>query len=678
MPKPQYHQKFRKEWLKDPHLKDWLIDHVTEKGSVPKCKFCHCLLAPKLCDLKAHANTNKHQRNAEPFSKTRQPTLPFQSQRKTTASQIAEGRMAMFVAAHTAVATCDHLNNLCKGCFTDSTTASMVQMKRSKCSGIIKNILYPHFMEDVTAAVGEKHFSLLIDESTDISVHKYLGMVIIYHDDAKGKIISTFLSLTELDDCNADAIVSSIKGTLEYFGLNLKKLRGIGTDNANVMVGVNNGVYKKLKDEVPSLILVRCVCHSLQLAVSAAAAEALPRNVEYIVSETYNWFSRSSTRQLAYKKLYNLINDDHDPMKIVQSCQTRWLSITTAVERIYKQWLELKTHFGIVRTSERCLTADMLYSMFSDHTNLAYIKFLLPVLKDIQRVNKSFESNDADSTKLLSDLMMLIKSLIRKIVLQTKIIDPVEGNFEDVIDPKSYLGYDFEREVEALREKGFSKQDEMTLRERCIKFITVSVHEIRQRLPSNINTLEKISLLSVNNALHAVKEPLTPLLELLLTPADQISVIEGQWQNLTLIKWNESKNTVSFWSEVSRYRDASDCNPLKELAEFALSVLVLPHANADVERVFSQMAIVKTKLRNRMETKMANAILGVRAGLRRNDKCCYNYDLPHDVLRKIGTMEAYTVKETESPALHLTAAASTYPRELHEDDVDDPSHYLLL
>lgn len=217
----------------------------------------------------------------------------------------------------------------------------------------------------------------------------------------------------------------------------------------------------------------------------------------------------------------------------------------------------------------------------------------------------------------------------------------------------------------------------MSVRERCIKFITVSVHEIRQRLPSNINTLEKISLLSVNNALYAIKEPLTPLLELLLTPADQISVIEGQCQNLTLIKWNESKNTVSFWSEVSRYRDASDCNPLKELAEFALSVLVLSHANADVERVFSQMAIVKTKLRNKMKTKMAKAILGVRAGLRRHDKCCYNYDIPPDVLRKFGTMQAYTVKETESPAVYLTAAASTYQREFHED-VDDPSHHLLL
>lgn len=58
------------------------------------------------------------------------------------------------------------------------------------------------------------------------------------------------------------------------------------------MLGVNNGVFRKLQDEIPHLILTRCVCHSIQLAVSHAVADTLPRNLEFLVSETYNWFSR--------------------------------------------------------------------------------------------------------------------------------------------------------------------------------------------------------------------------------------------------------------------------------------------------------------------------------------------------------------------------------------------------
>lgn len=49
------------------------------------------------------------------------------------------------------------------------------------------------------------------------------------------------------------------------------------------MTGINNGVYAKLKEYSPNLILIRCVCHSLQLAVSAAAKEYLPRNLEFLI-----------------------------------------------------------------------------------------------------------------------------------------------------------------------------------------------------------------------------------------------------------------------------------------------------------------------------------------------------------------------------------------------------------
>jgi len=50
-----------------------------------------------------------------------------------------------------------------------------------------------------------------------------------------------------------------------------------------------------------------------------------------------------------------------------------------------------------------------------------------------------------------------------------------------------------------------------------------------------------------------------------------------------------------------KFRDAVDTNPFQELAMAAVvAVLLLPHSNAEVERVFSQMSVVKSKLRNRV------------------------------------------------------------------------------
>lgn len=65
-------------------------------------------------------------------------------------------------------------------------------------------------------------------------------------------------------------------------GLDLQKC-GIGTDNASVMVGRENGVHAKLKFEVPHLV---CICHSLQLAISEVCKEILPTKFEILVAET--------------------------------------------------------------------------------------------------------------------------------------------------------------------------------------------------------------------------------------------------------------------------------------------------------------------------------------------------------------------------------------------------------
>ena len=51
----------------------------------------------------------------------------------------------------------------------------------------------------------------------------------------------------ELDQCDAEAIVNALKLLLAKMKLNLQNLLATETDNASVMVGVNNGVYAKLK-----------------------------------------------------------------------------------------------------------------------------------------------------------------------------------------------------------------------------------------------------------------------------------------------------------------------------------------------------------------------------------------------------------------------------------------------
>jgi hypothetical protein len=39
-----------------------------------------------------------------------------------------------------------------------------------------------------------------------------------------------------------------------------------------------------------------CVCHSIHICAQSAALE-LPASIEYLLNETYNWFSASAIRR---------------------------------------------------------------------------------------------------------------------------------------------------------------------------------------------------------------------------------------------------------------------------------------------------------------------------------------------------------------------------------------------
>lgn len=89
----------------------------------------------------------------------------------SSASCRQEAALALFCAQHCAISPIGHLSELCKLQFY----AKEIQLHRTKCTSIIKKVLAPHFEEELKIEVGENKYSLLIDESTDVSINKMLG-----------------------------------------------------------------------------------------------------------------------------------------------------------------------------------------------------------------------------------------------------------------------------------------------------------------------------------------------------------------------------------------------------------------------------------------------------------------------------------------------------------------------
>lgn len=181
-----------------------------------------------------HGKTAKHIVAASPFLKNDQKTidfLPISSNLKTKEAEVME---ALYVAVHTSIRSAEHLVRLQKNIFSDSKAAVSMTLGRTKCGAIIRSVLAPHFQQLLAKDVANNYYSLIIDESTDISIHKYLGIVIRYYSNSCKKIVSTFLHLSELEDASANGISKAIFKVLNDFNLQVSNMVGLGTDNANV------------------------------------------------------------------------------------------------------------------------------------------------------------------------------------------------------------------------------------------------------------------------------------------------------------------------------------------------------------------------------------------------------------------------------------------------------------
>lgn len=196
---PKYSQHYRSEWEQILDFKDWLqpVENDTAKAY---CKYCKCEMIAIVHCLKLHILSTKHKKAAKPVKSKR--TTNFPKAKKDLNAQRAKSLLAMYCS----IMTVDHLSELCKQRFRDFKSGDL-RIHRTKCTNINKNVLALHFTQEIVSDLGDQEYSLLIDESTDISVSKILGVSIRYFSRSLKNIISTFLGLVQIEDGTANSIV---------------------------------------------------------------------------------------------------------------------------------------------------------------------------------------------------------------------------------------------------------------------------------------------------------------------------------------------------------------------------------------------------------------------------------------------------------------------------------------
>lgn len=116
-------------------------------------------------------------------------------------------------------------------------------------------------MNNIVTNLKTVNFSILIDESTNITDTKFMCLLVRYESTNSGLIYTELLELICLDatDCSAVKISNHFKDCLKKFDIPISYIVGLATDGANVMIGKHNSFFSHLLQDVPNDILMQCL-----------------------------------------------------------------------------------------------------------------------------------------------------------------------------------------------------------------------------------------------------------------------------------------------------------------------------------------------------------------------------------------------------------------------------------
>lgn len=154
--------------------------------------------------MQKHASSEKHCTKAKAIM-VKQPAIEDCFSKSTQLSQRvkeSEIRIAAFLAEHNiAFNAVEHLVPLIKLIGKDPEVAKNIHCGRKKITQIVKNVTGVSGFEKIKQSLESNKFSLIVDESTDISSVKHLVLIARCFD---GKSISDqFLGLIPVADARA-------------------------------------------------------------------------------------------------------------------------------------------------------------------------------------------------------------------------------------------------------------------------------------------------------------------------------------------------------------------------------------------------------------------------------------------------------------------------------------------
>ncbi|XP_037806012.1 uncharacterized protein LOC119600059 [Lucilia sericata] len=247
----------RKEWENEIWAKGWLksiadaplsYQSTSNDQYTSWCFGCKIALRSHKIDLKKHSESNKHISNmAVLFKQNKIENFIIQPQ--SNESKIIDIKLAVFIAKHSSIASVDHLTTLLRNCSTKESAFEKLRLHKTKCTAIIKNVVSPSILVDLVKDIGDNFYSLVVDESTDISQTKWMSICVRFFDHKRLKIVTHFLGIFLVEEATATHLFEGMK-----LFLNKPTDKMLKKFNSNTMYDTPSSENESAENEVYDII----------------------------------------------------------------------------------------------------------------------------------------------------------------------------------------------------------------------------------------------------------------------------------------------------------------------------------------------------------------------------------------------------------------------------------------
>lgn len=406
--------------------------------------------------------------------------------------------------------------------------------------------------EDITRC---QFYSLCLDESCDITDIAQLAVFIrmVFSD---GCTKDEFLSLEPLlSTTRGQDVYHALISVLNRFDIPPEKLVSVATDGAPSMMGSHNGLIGLLRadDKFPAFLSYHCVIHQENLCAGKLGFEEVFKEVVKIV----NFIRASPLRHRQFREFISDIEDKNFD-DLTYHNNVRWLSRGNVLKRFFN----LKTEIlAFLHDNKR------EHEVLCDHSWLTKLAFLTDITKHLNDLNLKLQGQ----MKCLSDMILTIDAFKSKLTLFKTHLSAMNWTHfpclgEVMQAERTYPEQcDFVAEVDNLLQ-------EFQLRFRECNAMKVHFHFFRNPFTFDPNDFTDSIVNDVSKA--------------------QLEILEIQSDD-ELARSHAKVNPAEFWQTVNQ-------NSYPTLKTAANKLLCMVGSTYCCEQLFSQMNVVKNKLRNRL------------------------------------------------------------------------------